>query len=123
MNYKMKEIMDPELNKYAAGLVSNIIELMAVVLIAGTIVILIFNNFYYAFRRDEAKFKLWRKRSWRLIQGSLDLFVASDLLSTITIDRTLEGVVTLGILLIVRTLISWSLEIEADGLAMAEKSI
>jgi uncharacterized membrane protein len=78
-------------------------------------VILIYCNVFYFFKKDDDKFKNWKKRSWRLIQGSLDLLVASDLLSTITIDRTLEGVVTLGILLIIRTLISWSLEIEADG--------
>lgn len=107
--------MNPEINKYAAEVVSNFIELFAVLLIGATIVILIFNNVFYVFKKDESKFRLWKKRSWKLIQGSLDLFVASDLLSTITIDRTLEGVLTLGVLLIIRTVISWSLEIEAIG--------
>lgn len=107
--------MNPEFTKYAAEIVSNVIELFAIILISITIVIIIINNLYHLIKKDETKFKVWKNRSWRGIQGSLDLFVASDLLSTITIDRTLEGVVTLGILLIIRTLISWSLEMELDG--------
>jgi uncharacterized membrane protein len=107
--------MNPEFTKQAAEIVSSLIELFAIILIFITIVIIIINNLIHQVKKDEGKFKYWKQRSWRGIQGALDLFVASDLLSTITIDRTLEGVVTLGILLIIRTFISWSLEIELDG--------
>jgi uncharacterized membrane protein len=107
--------MNPEISKYAAEIVASSIELFASILIGITIVILIVNNLFRLISKDDIKFNIWKKRSWKGIQGSLDLFVASDLLSTITIDRTLSGVVTLGILLIIRTLISWSIEMEAEG--------
>ena len=107
--------MSQEFNKYAAEFVSGYIELFAILLISFTIVVIILNNLIHFRNKDAASFSKWRNRSWRGIQGSLDLFVASDLLSTITINRTLDGVVTLGILLIVRTLISWSLEVEVEG--------
>jgi uncharacterized membrane protein len=107
--------MSQEFNKYAAEFVSGYIELFAILLISFTIVVIILNNLIHFRNKDAESFSKWRNRSWRGIQGSLDLFVASDLLSTITINRTLDGVVTLGILLVVRTLISWSLEVEAEG--------
>jgi len=107
--------MNPEFSKYAAEIVSSIIELFAIILIFIAIIIVIINNIYHLIKKDEVKFKYWKQRSWRGIQGALDLFIASDLLSTITIDRTITGVTTLGILLIIRTFISWSLEAEMDG--------
>ena len=107
--------MNPEISKYAAEIVSNLIELFAILLIGLTIVFLIIANLIYFINKDETKFQIRRKRTWKGVQGSLDLFVASDLLSTITIDRTLLSVLTLGILLIIRTFISWSIEMEAEG--------
>jgi uncharacterized membrane protein len=107
--------MNPEFTKYIAGIVSGYIELAAILLITLVIVILFINNIIHVAKRESESYKYWKDRAWKLLQGSLDLFVASDLLSTITIDRTLQSVVTLGILLIIRTLISWSIEVDADG--------
>lgn len=107
--------MNFEFTKYAAELVSGFIELFAITLIGLTVLVIIINNFYHLVKKDEVNFKLWKQRSWRGIQGALDLFVAADLLSTITIDRTFNAVITLGILLLIRTMISWSLEVEVEG--------
>jgi uncharacterized membrane protein len=107
--------MNEELTRYSARLVSNYIELFATILIAVTIVIIILNNVVHLLRSNEASFKLWKSRGWRGIQGGLDLFVAADLLSTISIDRTFNSVVTLGLLLVVRSFVSWSIEMESDG--------
>jgi len=107
--------MNLEIPKYAAEIVSSFIELFAIILIAATVIIIIINNFIHLVKKDETKFKVWKSRTWRGIQGGLDLFVAADLLSTITVDRTFQSVLTLGILLVIRTFISWSIEIEFDG--------
>jgi len=104
-----------EISKNAAETVSSFIELFAILLIAFTVIIIIINNLVHLFKKDETKFGIWKNRTWRGIQGGLDLFVAADLLSTITVDRTLQSVVTLGILLVIRTFISWSIEVELEG--------
>ena len=107
--------MNEETTKFAAEWVSNYIELFATLLIGFTILIIIINNIIHLFKKDESAFKVWKTRSWRGVQGGLDLFVAADLLSTISINRTMDSVVTLGILLVVRSFVSWSIEMESDG--------
>ena len=107
--------MNTETTRFAAEWVGNYIELFATLLIGFTILIIIFNNVIHLFKKDDVAFKTWKTRSWRGVQGGLDLFVAADLLSTISINRTMDSVITLGILLIVRSFVSWSIEMEAEG--------
>ena len=45
----------------------------------------------------------------------LDLLVASDVISTVAVDLTLDGVVTLGLLVVIRIALTWSLIVEAEG--------
>ena len=46
----------------------------------------------------------------------LEVLVAGDIIATVTVDRSLESVITLGILVLVRVLLSFSLDIEIDGM-------
>jgi uncharacterized membrane protein len=94
---------------------SSYIEFIAILLISITSTIIILNIIFYFFRKNEAVFELWKKRSWRGIQGGLDLLVATDLISTLTIDRDFNSVLTLGVLLLIRIMISWSLQVEVEG--------
>ncbi len=45
----------------------------------------------------------------------LDLLIAADMIRTVTLDPTLENVAALGLLVIVRTFLSWSLMVELNG--------
>jgi uncharacterized membrane protein len=45
----------------------------------------------------------------------LDLLVASDVIHTAALEPTLYGVATLGLLVIVRIALTWSLIVEAEG--------
>lgn len=45
----------------------------------------------------------------------LEILVAADIIETVTIDRTLETVATLALLVLVRVVLSFSLDIEIDG--------
>jgi uncharacterized membrane protein len=46
----------------------------------------------------------------------LEVLVAGDIIATVTVDRSLESVITLGILVLVRVILSFSLDIEIDGI-------
>jgi uncharacterized membrane protein len=45
----------------------------------------------------------------------LDLLVAADVIRTVTLEPTLENVAALGLLVVVRTFLAWSLMMELHG--------
>ncbi len=45
----------------------------------------------------------------------LEVLVAADIIETITIDRSLESAASLGLLVLIRVVLSFSLEAETDG--------
>lgn len=49
------------------------------------------------------------------ILAGLEVLVAGDLIRTVAVDPTLDNVIILGIIVIIRTFLSFSLEIEIDG--------
>jgi uncharacterized membrane protein len=46
----------------------------------------------------------------------LEVLVAADIIETVTVDRTLESVASLGLLVLVRVALSFSLDVEIDGM-------
>ena len=46
----------------------------------------------------------------------LEILVAADIIETITIDRSLESAASLGLLVLIRVVLSFSLEAETDGM-------
>ncbi len=57
----------------------------------------------------------FRNRLGRAIILGLELLVAADILRTISTEPTLQQVVVLGIVVLIRTFLSFSLEIELEG--------
>lgn len=45
----------------------------------------------------------------------LDLLIAADVIRTVTLELTLENVAALGLLVVVRTFLAWSLMVELHG--------
>ena len=51
----------------------------------------------------------------RSILLGLELLVAGDIIRTVAVDPTLNNLFVLGLLVLIRTFLSWSLEVEIDG--------
>jgi uncharacterized membrane protein len=49
------------------------------------------------------------------ILAGLEVLVAGDLIRTVAVDPTLDNVLILGIIVLIRTFLSFSLEIEIEG--------
>ena len=62
-----------------------------------------------------ALFRTFRNRLGRAIILGLELLVAADILRTISTEPTLQQVLVLGIVVLIRTFLSFSLEIELEG--------
>ena len=51
----------------------------------------------------------------RTILLGLEILIVADIILTVAIDQTLENAATLGLIVLVRTFLSFSLDIELDG--------
>jgi|SRR5665811_2195242 len=56
-----------------------------------------------------------RKYVGRAILLGLEILIVADLIRTVTVDPTLTNVAVLGVIVIIRTLLSMSLEVEISG--------
>ncbi len=57
----------------------------------------------------------FRRDIGRSILLGLELLIIADIILTVTVDQTLESAATLGLIVLVRTFLSFSLEVELEG--------
>ena len=93
------------------------IELVGVAIIAtGAAVTLAIFLFSLARRVDTAKaIGCFRTSLGRAILIGLEFLVAADIINTVVVELTLENVASLAIIVLIRTLLSFSLEAEIEG--------
>jgi len=63
----------------------------------------------------DAAFRSLRQRLGRAILLGLELLVAADIIGTVTEDPNLGSVLVLGIIVLIRTFLSFTLELEVSG--------
>ena len=66
-------------------------------------------------RRPAGAYAEMRQAFGRTILLGLEVLVAADLIRTVAVSPTLENVLTLGLIVLIRTFLSFSLEIEIEG--------
>jgi len=62
-------------------------------------------------------FKVLRRSFGGVILLGLEILVAADLVRTVAVEPTLDNVVILGMIVLIRTALSFSLEVEIEGVA------
>jgi uncharacterized membrane protein len=60
-------------------------------------------------------YPVMRQRFGRTLLLGLEILVAADIIKTVAVETTLESVTTLAVLVVVRVLLSFSLDVEIDG--------
>jgi uncharacterized membrane protein len=51
----------------------------------------------------------------KALQLGLEFLVAADIIRTVTVAPTMEGILSLGLLILIRTFLSWSIAVELEG--------
>ena len=69
----------------------------------------------YRARGPAAAYVAARQTFGRALLLGLEVLVAADLIRTVSVDLTLAGVGALGLLVVVRTILSFSIDIEING--------
>lgn len=65
--------------------------------------------------RFETSYRGYRANLGRGILIGLELLIAADILKSVVIDPTLNGLAVLGGIVLIRTFLSFSLEVEING--------
>jgi uncharacterized membrane protein len=87
---------------------------VAILVIGATVSV---GSYLVDFRRLDRRraYERLRANLGRTILLGLEVLIIADIVLTVTIDLTVESAVTLGLIVLVRTFLSFSLEIELDG--------
>jgi uncharacterized membrane protein len=64
----------------------------------------------------EGAYDMVRRYFGRSILLGIEILVAADLIRTVAVDPTMENVLVLGLIVLIRTFLSFSLEVEMDGI-------
>ncbi len=88
----------------------------AITLIIGLVFAFVLSLRTYLRTRDgTGSYRILRQTFGGVILLGLEILVAGDLIRTVAVEPTFENVAVLGIIVLIRTFLSFSLEIEIDG--------
>ncbi len=72
----------------------------------------------FLFRRQEGQaksYQVYRQDLGRAILLGLEFLVAGDIIRTVVVSPTLDNVVVLGLIVLIRTFLSMALQLEVEG--------
>jgi uncharacterized membrane protein len=87
---------------------------VAILLTGGVVSLVVYARDVARGHRRDAYTAL-RHNLGRTILLGLEVLIIADIILTVAIDQTLENAATLGLIVLVRTFLSFSLDIEMDG--------
>jgi uncharacterized membrane protein len=93
------------------------IELLAVSIIVFAIIHAMVRYTLQAVRQRamEVRFRELKVHLARALLLGLEILVAADIVRTVALEATLQSVVVLGLLVLIRTFLSWALVVEIEG--------
>lgn len=92
-------------------------EVVAVVIIVAGLAFGLGRFAVEGVRRDSRADAYHRFRVWmgRALLLGLEILVAADVVNTVALEPTLGNVLALGLLVVIRTFLGWSLVVEIEG--------
>lgn len=94
------------------------IEILAVVIIFGAV---IFGTCQYLWSTFVTKsdslcrYSRYKEGLGKSLLLGLEILVAADVIRTVALEQTIESIISLGLLVVVRTFLSWALVVEIEG--------
>jgi uncharacterized membrane protein len=95
--------------------IGRIVDAAGVAVIAGGVALVSIIALRRLTRREPDVYMSFRQQLGRAILLGLELLVAADIIRTVAVAPTIESVLVLGVIVLVRTFLSFSLEVELTG--------
>ena len=99
------------------------IEVIGVAIISLGIVICLIKYAFYFISKKETDYKQLRREIGKAILLGLEVLVAADIIHTVATEPTLRKVAILGGIVLIRTFLSFSLQMEVDGKSPWQRKI
>ena len=101
----------------AIEIISVGIEILAVLIILVAVLVSLFRYLFSKFQSvsEEDRYQRFRLGLARSLLLGLELLIAADVIRTVALEATFESVIVLGLLVIIRTFLSWTLTVEIEG--------
>lgn len=91
------------------------IEALAVLIMVVFIAVVTARWLLHSARAVEGAYERYRTAVGRSLLIGLELLVAADIIRTVALDASLNNIMTLGALVLVRTFLGWTLTVEVEG--------
>jgi uncharacterized membrane protein len=91
------------------------IQALAVVIIVVSIIFGFVRYVFQLVKRSPSSYSAYKRLLGRSLMLALEILVAADVIRTVLLDLTAQGLEILGALVVVRTFLSWSLVVELEG--------
>lgn len=95
--------------------IGSTIDAIGVAVIAGGAILAVFLTIAKARQEDGGAYEFFRRRLGRAILLGLEFLVAADIIRTVAVTPTGESVLVLGGIVLIRTFLSFSLQLEMTG--------
>jgi len=95
-----------------------VIEYLAVAIIAGMVAYSTIRYFIFLIAKrkaPDANYREYKHTLGAALLLGLEILVAADVIYTVALEPTFENIAALGLLVVVRTFLSWSLMVEIEG--------
>ncbi|MFW5819809.1 MAG: DUF1622 domain-containing protein [Bacteroidota bacterium] len=94
---------------------AKIIELAGVIIIAGGSLFFLMKFLVFLLRDGQASYTKLRHDLGKAILLGLEILVAADIIATVSTEPTMSSVLVLGVIILIRTFLSFSLQAELEG--------
>jgi uncharacterized membrane protein len=99
------------------GTIVLVIELIAVTIlsigVAGMLIAAVVRS---ARREDWSEvYRTTREGLGRVLLLGLEVLIAADIIATVALELNLTNAASLGLIVLIRTFLSWAIEVETDG--------
>ena len=97
--------------------VVDVVEVVgAAILVLGGLGAFVWFGYELVARDGRGAYTDLRQNLGRVILLGLEVLIVADIIRTIVVDQSVESVTVLGIIVLIRVILSFSLEVEIDGM-------
>jgi uncharacterized membrane protein len=97
------------------AVVARVIEGAGVVIMSIGLAAVLLRYVYDVFRKGAGSYRDLRVNLGRVILLGLEILIVGDIVRTIIVETSVESVLVLGLIVVIRTVLSFALEVEISG--------